>query len=212
MVLTNYNIHVPWCKTNKLGYVIIFWLPTSIQPNNIKGEHSLGLWRIERFPTSTWFLNVFIKQLNTLFNHSLSFNETLSNNHRKVIHLEGEWNKKKGWKHGKACQSMPKKYPPCSHIHNYDINMKKIFKLKKTFIMKQQCTPLSLWLATHKVWKNLVQENGWKVFSKLAKFSNFETYFYVKTLVDYDYNMRKFKMHWCILMFHPFERGKAGTK
>lgn len=43
MVLTNYNIPVPWCKTDKLGHVIIFWLTTSIQPNDIKGEHSLGL-------------------------------------------------------------------------------------------------------------------------------------------------------------------------
>jgi len=43
MVLTNCNIPVPWYKTNKLGHVIIFWLRTSIQPNNIKGEHSLGL-------------------------------------------------------------------------------------------------------------------------------------------------------------------------
>jgi hypothetical protein len=43
MVLTNYNIPVPWCKTNKLGHAIIFWLPTSIQPNNIKEELSLGL-------------------------------------------------------------------------------------------------------------------------------------------------------------------------
>ncbi len=42
----------------------------------------------------------------------------------------GNGTKKKGGgqKHGKVCQ---KKYPPCSHIHNYDINMKNLFKLLK---------------------------------------------------------------------------------
>jgi hypothetical protein len=33
----------------------------------------------------------------------------------------------------------------------------------------------------------------------------FQTYFYMKTLVDYDYNMKKFKTHWYILVFSPFE-------
>jgi hypothetical protein len=57
-------------------------------------------------------LNVFIKQFNTLFNHSLSFNETLSN---LIIGKSSTWKgngtKKKrgeevgrGWKHGKVCQ------------------------------------------------------------------------------------------------------------
>jgi len=37
----------------------------------------------------------------------------------------------------------------------------------------------------------------------------FQTYFYMKTLVNYDYNMKKFKTHWYILMFHPFESIKT---
>jgi hypothetical protein len=27
----------------------------------------------------------------------------------------------------------------------------------------------------------------------------------MKTLIDYDYNMKKIKTHWDILVFHPFE-------
>jgi hypothetical protein len=48
-------------------------------------------------------------------------------------------------------------------------------------------------------------KNEWKVCFKLTRFSNFQTYFYMKTLVDYDYNMKILKTHWYILVFHPFE-------
>jgi hypothetical protein len=37
----------------------------------------------------------------------------------------------------------------------------------------------------------------------------FQAYFYMKTqLVYYDYNMKKFKTCWYILVFHPFENIK----
>jgi hypothetical protein len=36
-------------------------------------------------------------------------------------------------------------------------------------------------------------------------FLNFQTYFYMKTLVDYDYHMKKKLTHWYILVFYPFE-------
>jgi hypothetical protein len=34
------------------------------------------------------------------------------------------------------------------------------------------------------------KKSGWKVWSKLASYSNFPKYFYIKTLIDYDYNMK----------------------
>jgi hypothetical protein len=40
---------------------------------------------------------------------------------------------------------------------------------------------------------------------KLARFLIFKHIFKMKTLIDYDYNMKKIKTHWDILVFHPFE-------
>jgi len=48
-------------------------------------------------------------------------------------------------------------------------------------------------------------KNWCKICSKLTRFSKFQTYFYMKTLVDYDYNMNFLKTHWYILVFYPFE-------
>jgi hypothetical protein len=51
-------------------------------------------------------------------------------------------------------------------------------------------------------------KNGWKIYFKLVGFSRFPTYFYMRTLINYDYDMRFFKTHWYILMFYPFENTK----
>jgi hypothetical protein len=48
------------------------------------------------------------------------------------------------------------------------------------------------------------KKNGWKVCSKLVGFSNFPIYFYMRTLIDYDYDMNFLKIHWYILMLEPF--------
>jgi hypothetical protein len=36
-------------------------------------------------------------------------------------------------------------------------------------------------------------KNGWKVCFKLVGFSKFSTYFYRRTLINYDYDMKNFK-------------------
>jgi hypothetical protein len=55
------------------------------------------------------------------------------------------------------------------------------------------------------MWRILIKKNGWKICSKLVGFSKFPTYFYVKTLIDYDYDMKKIETHWYILMLYPLE-------
>jgi hypothetical protein len=42
-----------------------------------------------------------------------------------------------------------------------------------------------------------------KIFSKLIGFSNFPIYFYMRTLIDYDYDMKFLKNHWYILVLYP---------
>jgi hypothetical protein len=53
------------------------------------------------------------------------------------------------------------------------------------------------------MWRILILKNGWKIFSKLIGFSKFPIYFYMKTLIDYDYDMKLKKNHWYILVFYP---------
>jgi len=43
---------------------------------------------------------------------------------------------------------------------------------------------------------------------KLVGFSKFPTYFYLRTLINYDYGMNLFKTHWYILVLYPFESTK----
>jgi hypothetical protein len=45
-------------------------------------------------------------------------------------------------------------------------------------------------IVEHKFEKFLYKKSGWKVYSKLTSRSNFPKYFYIKTLIDYDYNMK----------------------
>jgi hypothetical protein len=40
---------------------------------------------------------------------------------------------------------------------------------------------------------------------EIGQVFKFQTYFYMKNLIDYNYNMKIFKSHWYILEFHPFE-------
>jgi len=58
------------------------------------------------------------------------------------------------------------------------------------------------------MWGIFYRKNGWKVCSKLVGFSNFPTYFYMRTLTNYDYDMKFFKTHWYILVLYPFESTK----
>jgi hypothetical protein len=53
------------------------------------------------------------------------------------------------------------------------------------------------------MWEFLILKNGWKVCSKLVGFSKFITYCYIRTLIDYDYDMKILKTHWYILVFYP---------
>jgi len=54
----------------------------------------------------------------------------------------------------------------------------------------------------------LDKKNGWKVCFKLIRFSKFPKYFYMRTLINYDYDMNFLKTHWYILVFYPFESTK----
>jgi hypothetical protein len=47
-----------------------------------------------------------------------------------------------------------------------------------------------------------------KICFKLVGFSKFPTYFYMKILINYDYNMNFFLTHWYILVLYPFESKK----
>jgi len=58
------------------------------------------------------------------------------------------------------------------------------------------------------MWGFFYRKNGWKVCSKLVGFSNFPTYFYMRTLINYDYDMNFLKTHWYILVLYPFESTK----
>jgi hypothetical protein len=76
-----------------------------------------------------------------------------------------------------------------SHLwHKHEKNYSKLFKL-------------SLWNNGTFHWvdgklhincnKFSYKKNGWKVCSKLVGFSKFQTYFYMKTEINYDYDMKK---------------------
>jgi hypothetical protein len=52
------------------------------------------------------------------------------------------------------------------------------------------------------------KKNGWKICSKLVRFSKFPAHFYMRTLINYDYDMKFLKTHWYILVFNPFESTK----
>jgi len=43
------------------------------------------------------------------------------------------------------------------------------------------------------------------IYFKLVGFSKFPTYFYMKILINYDYDMKILKTHWYILVLYPFE-------
>jgi hypothetical protein len=58
------------------------------------------------------------------------------------------------------------------------------------------------------MWGIFILKNGWKVCSKPVGFSKLPTYFYMRTLINYDYDMKTFKTHWYILVFYPFESTK----
>jgi hypothetical protein len=110
-----------------------------------------------------------------------------------------------GWKHGKVCQKNSHTY---NHNHICGINMKKPIQI---FL-------ISLWSngALHWVYSKLhtkceefsCKKNGWKIYFKLVRFSKFPTYFYMRTLINYDYDMKFLKTHWYILVLYPFESTK----
>jgi hypothetical protein len=52
------------------------------------------------------------------------------------------------------------------------------------------------------------KKNGWKVCFKLVGFSKFPTYFYMRTLINYDYDMKNLNTHWYISVLYPFESTK----
>jgi hypothetical protein len=54
------------------------------------------------------------------------------------------------------------------------------------------------------MWGISYKKNGWKICSKLVGFSKSPTYFYMRTLINYDYDMKKIQTHWYILMLYSF--------
>jgi hypothetical protein len=58
------------------------------------------------------------------------------------------------------------------------------------------------------MWGIFILKNGWKIGFKLVGFSNISTYFYMKTLINYDYDMNFLKTHWYFLVLYPFESPK----
>jgi hypothetical protein len=110
---------------------------------------------------------------------------------RRLYH----WNCLKGWKYGKICQ---KSNHTCNHSHIYGINMKKPIQNFFNFHYETMVHSIEFMVSYTKCEEFSYKTNGWKVCSKLVGFSKFPTYFYMRTLINYDYDMNFLKTYWSI--------------
>jgi len=90
---------------------------------------------------------------------------------------------------------MPKKYPPCSQSHLWHKHEKPIQKFLNFHyeIMVHFIEFMVSYTESVRIFN--LRKVDEKICFKLAKFLNFQTYFYMKTLVDYNYNMKILKSH-----------------
>jgi hypothetical protein len=61
---------------------------------------------------------------------------------------------------------------------------------------------------TYNAKKMHIRKMDEKYVLNLLGFPKILTYFYMRILINYDYDMKKFKTHLYILMFYPFESTK----
>jgi hypothetical protein len=98
----------------------------------------------------------------------------------------------------------------CNHSRISGINMKKPIKNFKNFHYQPMVHSIEFMVNYTKCEEFSYKKNGWKVCSRLVGFSNFPTYFYMRILLNYDYDMKKINtlIHISALSIWKYKKSK----